>query len=126
MGDEAEELLQHRFAINNVWRPIAGPLLRSPSALCDAETLETENLVASEPRHPDRIGETDAHHLQSEPAPAPFPKMQRDEAAPDPLLHLSAFGPGALSRRTVRSTIRRRPMTRRRGRASRFGRWSFY
>jgi hypothetical protein len=30
MGDEAEELLKHRFAINNVWRPIVGPLLRSP------------------------------------------------------------------------------------------------
>jgi hypothetical protein len=46
MGDEAEDLLKRRFAINNVWRPIAGPLLRSPLALCDAETLETENLVA--------------------------------------------------------------------------------
>jgi len=34
MGDEAEELLKHRFAINNVWRPIAGPLLRSPYWRC--------------------------------------------------------------------------------------------
>jgi len=45
MGDEAEELLKHRFAINNIWRPIAGPLLRSPLAPGDAETLDTENLV---------------------------------------------------------------------------------
>ena len=34
------------------WRPIAGPLLRSPLALRDAETLEAENL------YPDRTGET--------------------------------------------------------------------
>ncbi len=27
MGDEAEELLKHRFAINNLWRPIRGPVL---------------------------------------------------------------------------------------------------
>ena len=27
MGDEAEELLKHRFAIINLWRPIRGPVL---------------------------------------------------------------------------------------------------
>src|SRR5207248_9365256 len=50
MGDEAEELLKHRFAEINAWRPIRGPLLRSPLALCDAQTLSEENLVASEDR----------------------------------------------------------------------------
>jgi hypothetical protein len=49
--------LRHRFAINNVWRPLAGPLLRSPLALCDASSLEDENLVASDLRYPDRTGE---------------------------------------------------------------------
>ena len=58
MGDEAEELLKHRYAEINVWRPIRGPLLRSPLALCDAQTLSEENLVASELRYPDRTGET--------------------------------------------------------------------
>jgi hypothetical protein len=57
MGDEAGALLRHRFAINNVWRPLAGPLLRSPLALCDASSLEDENLVASDLRYPDRTGE---------------------------------------------------------------------
>ena len=33
MGDEAEELLKHRFAINNLWRPIRGPLLELPADL---------------------------------------------------------------------------------------------
>src|SRR4029077_1806427 len=43
MGNEAEELLKHRYAELNVWRPIRGPLLRSPLALCDAQTLSEEN-----------------------------------------------------------------------------------
>jgi hypothetical protein len=80
MGDEAEALLQHRFAINNVWRPIAGPLLSSPLALCDAQTLESENLVASELRYPDRTGETYAVTYNPKQRWYYFPKMQADEA----------------------------------------------
>ena len=80
MGDEAEELLQHRFAINNVWRPIAGPLLRSPLALCDASTLEDENLVASDLRYPDRTGEIYGVTYNPNQRWYYFPKMQPDEA----------------------------------------------
>ena len=96
MGDEAEELLKHRFAINNVWRPIAGPLLRSPLALCDAETLETDNLVASELRYPDRTGETYAITYNPNQRWYYFPKMQPDEAVLIRCFELSALGPGAL------------------------------
>jgi hypothetical protein len=39
MGAEAEELLKHRFGIVNVRRPIRGPVLDSPLALCDARKL---------------------------------------------------------------------------------------
>ena len=80
MGDEAEELLRHRFAINNVWRPLAGPLRRSPLALCDAGTLEMENLVASELRYPDRTGETYAVTYNPNQRWYYFPEMQPDEA----------------------------------------------
>lgn len=80
IGDEAEELLQHRFAINNVRRPIVGPLRRSPLALCDAGTLETENLVASELRYPDRTGETYAVTYSPNQRWYYFPRMQPDEA----------------------------------------------
>ena len=45
MGDEAEELLKHRFAIINLWRPISGPILESPLTLCDAQSLADEDLV---------------------------------------------------------------------------------
>lgn len=80
MGSEAEELLKHRYAEINVWRPIRGPLLRSPLALCDAQTLSQENLVASELRYPDRTGETYAVTYNPGQRWYYFPKMQADEA----------------------------------------------
>ena len=80
MGEEATELLKHRFAINNVWRPIAGPLLRSPLTLCDSQTLEYDNLLASDLRYPDRIGETYAVTFNPNQRWYYFPKMQPDEA----------------------------------------------
>jgi hypothetical protein len=80
MGDEAEELLKHRYAEINVWRPIRGPLLRSPLTLCDAQTLTEENLVASELRYPDRTGETYAVTYNPAQRWYYFPKMQPDEA----------------------------------------------
>ena len=39
LGAEADELLKHRFGIVNVWRPIRGPVLDSPLALCDARSF---------------------------------------------------------------------------------------
>jgi hypothetical protein len=80
MGDEAEELLKHHYAEINLWRPIRGPLLRSPLALCDAQTLSQENLVASDLRYPDRTGETYAVTYNPGQRWYYFPKMQADEA----------------------------------------------
>ena len=58
----------------------AGPLLRSPLALCDAQTLSEENLVASDLRYPDRTGETYAVTYNPAQRWYYFPKMQADEA----------------------------------------------
>ena len=80
LGDEAEDLLKHRFAIINLWRPIRGPLLESPLALCDAESLEEQNLIASDLRYPDRVGETYAITYNPNQRYYYFPKMQADEA----------------------------------------------
>ena len=80
MGEEAEELLKHRYAEVNLWRPIRGPLLRSPLALCDAQTLSEENLVASDLRYPDRTGETYAVTYNPAQRWYYFPRMQADEA----------------------------------------------
>jgi hypothetical protein len=79
MGDQAEALLTRRYAEINLWRPIRGPLLRSPLALCDATTLAEENLVASELRYPDRTGETYAVTYNRNQRWYYFPKMERDE-----------------------------------------------
>jgi hypothetical protein len=80
MGDEAEELLKHRFAINNLWRPIRGPVLESPLTLCDAQSLSEENLIASDLKYPDRTGETYAITYNRNQRYYYFPKMQADEA----------------------------------------------
>jgi hypothetical protein len=57
LGDAADEWLRHRFAIVNVWRSIAGPVLTTPLALCDAASALESDLVATERRAKDRIGE---------------------------------------------------------------------
>jgi hypothetical protein len=80
VGEKAIELLKHRFAVNNVWRPIAGPLLRSPLVLCDSQTLDYDNLLASDLRYPDRTGETYAVTYNPNQRWYYFPRMQSDEA----------------------------------------------
>jgi hypothetical protein len=57
MGDEAEKLLKQRFAIVNLWRPIKGPVLDAPLALCHAGTLSDGDLVAQDLIYRDRTGE---------------------------------------------------------------------
>ncbi len=41
----------------NVWRPIRGPVERSPLALADASSTRQEDLIATDQIFPDRIGE---------------------------------------------------------------------
>jgi hypothetical protein len=47
LGDDADRLRGRRYAIINVWRPIAGPLQDRPLTVCDARTVGTRNLVRS-------------------------------------------------------------------------------
>ncbi len=46
-----------RVAEINVWRPIAGPVQRSPLAVADASSVAPDDLIATEQRFPDRTGE---------------------------------------------------------------------
>ena len=55
--DEAERLLEGRFAIINLWRSITGPVLTAPLALCDATTIASRDLVSVRREAKDRIGE---------------------------------------------------------------------
>ena len=66
LGAEAEELLQHRFGIVNVWRPIRGPVLDSPLALCDAQSFTDDDLIASDLVYPHVRGETSSVEFKPE------------------------------------------------------------
>lgn len=56
---EVERVLSSggRIVQVNVWRPIAGPVRRSPLALADAGSIPAADLVATDQRFPDRVGE---------------------------------------------------------------------
>ncbi len=79
MGDEAEALLAGRVAEINVWRPIVGPVLASPLAVAEADSLNPEELIATDLIYEDRVGEI----YEFAPNPAHrwvyFPEMTRDE-----------------------------------------------
>ena len=77
---EADQLLQHRFAIINVWRPISGPVLESPFAICDAQTISAADFVTSDLIYPHRRGETLAVRFNPRHQWYYFPRMEADEA----------------------------------------------
>jgi hypothetical protein len=57
LGDDASDLLRRRFSVINVWRPIRGPIQDSPLAVADAQSVDTDDLVATDLIYPDRTGE---------------------------------------------------------------------
>jgi hypothetical protein len=56
--DEAEWRLRRRFAIINFWRPVSGPVLQTPLALCDARTIAPQDLIPSDLIYKEWTGET--------------------------------------------------------------------
>ena len=56
-ADRAEELLQHRFAVVQSWRPIAGPVQDRPLAICDAQSIDARDFVLTDLVYSDRVGE---------------------------------------------------------------------
>jgi hypothetical protein len=76
---EAERRLRSRFAIVNVWRSIAGTVLTSPLACCDAATIDSTDLIAAERRAADRTGELQLVRWNPAHRWCYFPEMQRDE-----------------------------------------------
>jgi hypothetical protein len=76
---EAEELLRHRFAEINVWRSIRGPIQESPLALCDAQSIVPQDVVASDLVYPDRVGETYAFTYNPAHRWYYFPRLEPNE-----------------------------------------------
>jgi hypothetical protein len=57
LSDRTEAAAVQRFAIVNIWRSIAGPVVDTPLGVCDARTVSPTDLVASEVRYATRTGE---------------------------------------------------------------------
>jgi hypothetical protein len=80
LPDEAEALLKRRFAVIQVWRPIRLPVESFPLAICDARSVSADDLVISERRYPNRVGQTYAITYNPNHKWFWFPRMRRDEA----------------------------------------------
>lgn len=63
----------------NVWRPIRGPVERSPLGLADAASIKPRHLIATEQIFPSRVGEI--YHLAYDPSQRWYyaPQMNVDE-----------------------------------------------
>jgi hypothetical protein len=77
---EVEELLRHRFAEINVWRPIRGPVESSPLAVCDARSIAPNDFVPSDLVYPDKVGETYRFKHNPNHRWFYFPFLERSEA----------------------------------------------
>jgi hypothetical protein len=78
---EVERILRGggRIVQVNVWRPMAGPVRRTPLALADARSIRPAELIATDQIFPDRVGEI--YQVAHEPQQRWYwaPQMQRDE-----------------------------------------------
>jgi len=79
-GDEADLLLRRRFAVINVWKPIRGPVEQAPLAVCDARTIDGDDLVPTDLRYGDRTGEVYSLRWSARHAWFYFPRMEAAEA----------------------------------------------
>ena len=80
LPQEADALIARRFAIVQVWRPIRHPVESFPLAICDARSMSPKDLVISERRYPNRVGQTYAITYNPSHQWYWFPRMRRDEA----------------------------------------------
>jgi hypothetical protein len=80
LPEEVDALIARRFAIIQVWRPIADPVAQHPLAIADSRSLAAEDFIPAERRFPHRVGEI--YQFEFNPAHAwfYFPRMTRDEA----------------------------------------------
>jgi len=79
-GEEAERRLERRFAVINVWRSIGPPIEDTPLGICDAQTIATEDCVATDLKYRDRTGEIYSFRYNPEHRWLYFPRMQGNEA----------------------------------------------
>ncbi|OCQ90312.1 hypothetical protein BCD67_21430 [Oscillatoriales cyanobacterium USR001] len=56
--DNPDRILQNRFNLINLWRPIGHPVQESPLAVCDSRSIPSSDWVVSDLIFRDRVGET--------------------------------------------------------------------
>jgi hypothetical protein len=80
LPDEAEALLRHRFAVINVWKPIRGPVEGTPLAFCEASSIGVGDLIPTDLRYRDRMGEVYSVRFSPGHRWFYFPRMLATEA----------------------------------------------
>jgi hypothetical protein len=80
LPEEADRLLENRFAEINVWRAIRGPIESSPLALCDSRSLSVEDIVPTDLVYRERVGETLGFLYNPKQRWYYFPRMELNEA----------------------------------------------
>jgi hypothetical protein len=78
LPEEAEALMENRFAIIQVWRPI-GTVRADPLAIADARSVRAGDLLPSDRRLPDRVVENYRLTYNPDHRWFYFPAMQHDE-----------------------------------------------
>jgi hypothetical protein len=76
---EAEERLRHRFAEINVWRAIRGPILSTPLAVCDAQSIDPGDVVPTDFVYRDKVGEVYRFIYNAQHRWSYFPGLERNE-----------------------------------------------
>jgi len=79
-AEDADSVLKSWVAVINVWRPVSGPVQSAPLALADAQSVTSEELIATDLVYPDRVGEIYQASFSPDHRWYYFPNMQRDEA----------------------------------------------
>ena len=78
--EEAEDWLQERYAVINVWRSINEPVITKPLALSDASTMQSGDFIETDLVYADRLGEILQVKYSVEQRWYYFSDMTRDEA----------------------------------------------
>tara|TARA_B100001093_G_scaffold517500_1_gene599215 strand:- start:1224 stop:2060 length:837 start_codon:yes stop_codon:yes gene_type:complete len=78
--EEAEDWLQQRYAVINVWRSINEPVITKPLALSDASTMQPGDFIETDLVYADRLGEILQVKYSAEQRWYYFSGMTRDEA----------------------------------------------
>lgn len=80
LSEEADDLLSHRVAFFNVWKPLYETVEELPLAMCDATTSSDDDMLIMELKYTDRTGEIYVMRYSPKHKWYYFPKMTPDQA----------------------------------------------